>query len=271
MGFYVEVEKGVKVYVEDVGVGAPVLLIHGWPVHHEMFEYQVSQLPKYGYRCIQVDLRGFGKSDRPWTGYSYNRMADDIRVVIGTLGISHARLIGFSMGGAISIRYMSRHRGYGISQLLLLAAAAPSFTRRPGYPYGMNKEDVNALIAQNDTNRPQMLHDFGELFFASPITPSFRDWFQSLGLAASSHATAATAISLRDEDLRSDLPNVHVPTTILHGKLDKICPFPLAEQMHRGIRGSVLLPFEKSGHGIFYDELELFNHRLVAALGQIGR
>jgi non-heme chloroperoxidase len=84
----------------------------------------IRQLTKYGYRCIQIDLRGFGKSDRPWTGYSYNRVADDIRIVIDALRLRQCRLVCFSMGGAIGIRYMSRHRGHGVAQLVLLAAAA---------------------------------------------------------------------------------------------------------------------------------------------------
>ncbi|MBW7476064.1 alpha/beta hydrolase [Paenibacillus oenotherae] len=266
MGYYIQVERGVKLYVEDVGAGMPVLLVHGWPINHKMYEYQVNQLPKHGFRCIGVDLRGFGKSDRPWTGYSYNRMADDIRVVIDTLGLEKVRLVGFSMGGAIAIRYMSRHHCHRVIQLTLLSAAAPAFTQRSGYPYGMKKEEVDSLIVQNDTDRPLMLENFGKLFFASQVSPPFRSWFHSLGLEAASHAIAATAVSLRDEDLRPDLGRIHVPTFIFHGLLDKICPFSLALLMNKGIANSILLRFEKSGHGIFYDQLDLFNPSLLKVL-----
>lgn len=58
MGYYIEVERGVKLYVEDIGEGIPVLMVHGWPLDHRMYEYQAALLPAYGYRCIQVDLRG---------------------------------------------------------------------------------------------------------------------------------------------------------------------------------------------------------------------
>ena len=76
-----------QIFVEDTdpGNGKPVLFLHGWPANHKMFEYQFNQLPKMGFRCIGVDFRGFGESDRPWTGYNYNRMADDIRAVIDSL------------------------------------------------------------------------------------------------------------------------------------------------------------------------------------------
>ncbi len=266
VGYYIEVERGVKLYVEDVGTGVPIVFLHGWPLDHRMYEYQTTQLPKYGFRCIQIDLRGFGKSDAPWTGYGYDRMADDVRIIIDTLKLKQVRMAGFSMGGAIAIRYMSRHDGHRVSQLLLLAAAAPAFTQRPGYPYGMTKEQVNQLIAQINTDRPQALEKFGQLFFASQISPSFRNWFNSLGLDASPHGTIAGAVSLRDEDLRADLPRVNAPTYIFHGVKDQICPFVFAELMHQGIRNSALLRFEQSGHGIFFEELELFNRSLIHVL-----
>jgi non-heme chloroperoxidase len=236
MGHYIPVEQNVNIFVEDIGPGngKPILFIHGWPVNHKMFEYQFDQLPKMGYRCIGVDLRGFGKSDRPWNGYSYNRLADDIRIVIDALALENITLAGHSMGGAIAIRYMARHAGYHVSKVALFGAAAPVFTRRPDYPYGLTKEDVNKLIEDTYTDRPKMLDNFGDTFFARYVTESFKDWFHGLGIEASGHATAMCAVSLRDEDLRQDLSKVYVPTGIFHGVQDKICPF--AEVMHAGIR-----------------------------------
>jgi non-heme chloroperoxidase len=174
-----------------------------------------------GYRCMGVDLRGFGKSDRPWEGYSYNRLADDIRIVIETLGLENITLAGFSMGGAIAIRYMTRHAGHKVCKLALFGAAAPVFTRRPDFPYGLTKEEVNKLIEDTYTDRPKMVEDFGDIFFARYITESFKEWFHGLGLEASGHATAMCLISLRDEDLRQDLSKIYVPTGIFHGVQDK--------------------------------------------------
>lgn len=266
MQYYIEVEPGVKLFVEEVGSGIPVVFIHGWPLNHNIFEYQVALLPMYGFRCISIDLRGFGKSDQPWAGYDYNRMADDIRVIMDTLYLEQVRLIAFSMGGAIAVRYMSRHRGHRVAKLVLLGAAVPAFTQRENYPYGMTKAAVDELIELAHTDRPLMVAEFGDKVFAQPVSPSFKEWFQAIGVASSNHGTACTAISLRDEDLRQELPQIHVPTFIFHGVLDQVCPFPFALLMHKGIQGSQLLRFEKSGHGIFYDELELFNQRLLSVL-----
>ncbi|WP_181350421.1 alpha/beta fold hydrolase [Thalassobacillus sp. CUG 92003] len=270
MGFFIPVEQNVRVYVEDLnpGDGLPIVFIHGWPVNHNMFEYQFNQLPKLGYRCIGIDLRGCGQSDRPWYGYSYDRISDDISMVMESLGVENVILVGHSMGGAVAIRYMARHHGNRVKKLVLIGAAAPVFTRRPGFKYGMTREDIDTIIENTYTNRPKMLEGFGDIFFSRYVTEGVRNWFNTLGLAASGHATAMYAQSLRDEDLRSDLPAINVPTGIFHGVLDKVCPFPLAEVMHAGIQGSELIPFLSGGHGLFYTELEQFNHELVRFLAQ---
>ncbi len=70
----------VQLHVEDWGQGQPIVFLHGWPLSHEMFEYQINQFGN-DYRCIMIDRRGFGQSDKPWTGYDYDTLADDLQVV----------------------------------------------------------------------------------------------------------------------------------------------------------------------------------------------
>lgn len=258
---YIKVDGHTKIAVQDMNPRGKktVLLVHGWPLDHTMFEYQTNILPALGIRCVSVDLRGFGQSDMTVTGYTYTELANDIYKVIEHMSLGRFTLAGFSMGGAIALRYMARHRGYRVEKLALLAAAAPSFTRRPDFPYGMSREGMDALIAQAYIDRPQMVSAFGKLFFGSSPSPELREWFTGIGWRASSAGTIQTAYSLRDEDLREDLNSVKVPTGIFHGKLDQVCPYDLALEMKRAIPQAVLYPFERSGHAVFYDELPLFN------------
>ncbi|WP_315907123.1 alpha/beta hydrolase [Priestia koreensis] len=266
MGYYVNVEENVNVFVEDIGQGKPVVFIHGWPLSHKMYEYQFNALPAYGYRCIGIDLRGFGKSDRPFDDYSYDRMADDIRAVVDALSLENFALVGFSMGGPICIRYMTRHQGHQANKLVLLGAAAPSFTQRENYPYGSTKEEVDTLIHGMYRDRPKTLAEFGTQFFASNVSEPFQEWFTGLNLEASGHGTIRALEALRDEDLRGELADIQAKTYIFHGKKDQICPFEFATIMHDHIPNSQLIPFEESGHGLFYDELEYFNTKLVEVL-----
>ncbi len=259
-----------RIYVEDVdpGGGKPILFVHGWPANHKMFEYQFNQLPKMGYRCIGMDMRGFGNSDKPWSGYTYDRLADDIRCVVEALQLDDFTLGGHSTGGGVAIRYMARHNGYGVSKLALFAAAAPSLIQRPYFPYGLTRDDIIKIIQDTYNDRPKMLQGFGDIFFYQHVTEPFSDWFFQLGLQAAGWSTAAVANTWLDEEgLFSDLGEIHVPTLILHGIHDQVCHFPLAEAQNRGIANSRLVPFENSGHGLFYDERDRFNQELAQFIG----
>ncbi len=265
LGYYVKTEDNVKIYVEDLNPSGDktILFIHGWPANHNLFEYQLDELPRLGYRCIAMDIRGFGKSDKPYEGYNYNRLADDVRCVVNTFKLKDFTLAGHSVGGAISIKYMSRHKGYGVSKLALFGAAAPSVTRRPDFPAGVSKEDITALVDGTYADRPKMLKKFSDMFFFQNISDAFSEWFFHLGLEASGWATAKVAETFRDDNLLADLKKIEVPTLILHGIHDKVCLFPLAIAMKQGIKNSKLVPFENSGHGLFWEEKDKFNSELV--------
>ena len=265
MEYYIQVEQDVKIYVEDINpLGKEtILFIHGWPLNHNAYEYQFNKLPQMGYRCIGIDTRGFGKSDRPESGYSYNTLSDDVRSVVEALKLQNFTLGGHSMGGATAIRYMARHNGYGVSKLALFGAAAPSLTMRPDFPYGLPKEEVTMLIQGTYNDRPKMLRDFGDIFLFQYTTQALSDWFFQLGLEAAGWATAECATTFRDETLFADLEKIDVPTLILHGIHDKVCLFSLAEAMNRGIKNSKLVPFVYSGHGLFYEERDKFNEELT--------
>ena len=266
MGFYIGVEPNVKIYVEDINPAGTktILFIHGWPGNHNLFEYQFNQLPKMGYRCIGIDIRGFGLSDRPWTGYDYNRLSDDVRSVVDVLKLQNFTLGGHSTGGAICVRYMARHNGYGVSKLALFAAAAPSLVQRPHFPYGLQKQAVINIIQGTYSDRPSMLKGFGNMIFYNPVTAPFSDWIFRLGLQAASWSTAAIANTWLDEEgLFNDLKTINVPTLILHGLNDQVCLYPLAIAQKNSIRNSRLVPFDKCGHFLFYDQREMFNNELI--------
>lgn len=262
---YVEVEKNVKLHVTDLGEGQPIVLIHGWPLSDAMYEYQYAYFVEKGYRVIGISLRGFGLSDKPGGKYDYDVFADDIKVVLDKLKIENATIGGFSMGGATVIHYVAKYNAAHVSKLALFGAAGPLWTKRADFNYGYwTKEDVDGLINLNNTNRPQLLANFGVIFSANEtsVSPGFAAWLGTIQAQASPYAMAQGLKTLRDSDLREDLKKIKIPTLILHGKLDKICSYDLAEQMHAGIKNSTLVPFEKSGHALFIEELEKFNTEL---------
>jgi len=262
---YLEVEPNVRLHITDAGEGRPIVLIHGWPLSDEMYEYQYNDLINNNFRVIGITLRGFGKSDKPYGKYNYDTHALDIKKVVSKLDVKDAVLVGFSMGGAIAIRYVSKDNGTHVSKLALCGAAAPSWTQRKDFPYNLPKSAVNDLIELNYKDRPKLLSNFAKIFSATEtsLNEGIGSWLNGICLSASSHATAQCLIALRDTDLRSDLVKIKIPTVIMHGKKDKICSFDLAEQMNAGIAHSNIIAFENSGHSLFLEETKMFNTELI--------
>lgn len=256
MGYFVNVEPDVHIFVEDINPGGSktIVFLHGWPLSHKQFEYQFNVLPAMGYRCIGIDWRGFGKSDKPMSGYTYNRLADDIRTVVDTLQLDNFTLAGHSTGGAIAIRYMARHNGYGVSKLVLISAAAPT---------GFTEETANNLLKESLNDRPKMMQGVIDTFFFQYITRPFSDWFFQMGLQAAGWSTAAVIVLLKEARLDEDILKIVAPTLIIHGIHDKVIPFAQAGELNQKIKNSQLIPFQYSGHGPFWEEREKFNQVLT--------
>jgi len=262
---YIEVEHNVRLHVTDAGDGRVIVLLHGWPLSDEQYEYQYHDLIYSGFRVVGITMRGFGKSDKPYGLYNYDIFVKDIKKILTKLEITDALLGGFSMGGAIAIRYAASDEENHISQLALFGAAAPIWTQRDDYPYNLKYDDVNDLIKLCHKDRPQLLFNVGKIFGATETSLSIgiRNWIYGIGLSSSSNAMAQCLIALRDTDLRADLTKIHIPTIIMHGKHDKICTFEMAKQMNLGIKNSEVIPFEKSGHVMFLEETSKFNTELI--------
>lgn len=261
---YVEVEPGVKLHVTDLGDGQPIVLIHGWPLSDEMYQYQYQYLVRKGFRVIGISLRGFGKSDKPYGKYDFDVFSDDIYAVLHTLKIENAVLGGFSMGGAASIHYVNKYKSAHISKLALFGAAAPSWKQRPGYSYGISEENAAGLIKQTMTSREDLIAGLGAAFAAEGTTlpKNTEKWLESINLSASSYAVTESIASLGELDLRPVLKDITIPVAIFQGVKDQLIEYAHAEQLHKGLKNSYIVRFEKSGHALFVEEMDKFNSEL---------
>ncbi|WP_192347039.1 alpha/beta fold hydrolase [Algoriphagus sp. Y33] len=261
---YIEVERGVKLHVTDLGEGQPIVLIHGWPLSDEMYEYQYQYLSRKGFRVIGITLRGFGKSDKPYGRYDFDVFSDDIKVVLEKLKISNAVLGGFSMGGAVVLHYVTKYDAAHVSKLALFGAAAPSWKQREGSPYGISDADVDGLIVQTMTAREDLIAGLGSAFVGKEgnISKNVEKWLENINLEASPYAVTESISALKDLDLRPELSKIKIPTAIFHGTQDKLCPFAFSEELNKGIKNSTIIQFENSGHVLFLEEMDKFNTEL---------
>ena len=168
------------------------------------------------------------------------------------------------MGGAAVLHYITKYNAAHVSKLALFGAAAPSWIQRPDYPYGLPQEGANAFIELTKTDRQQVLDDFDKAMPAKEngISQSMSRWLRSINMEASPYAATESIKALAEIDLRPELAKITIPVAIFHGTQDKLCDFTLAEQLHKGIKNSYIVKFEKSGHALFIEEREKFNLEL---------
>jgi len=260
----IEVADGVELHVHDIGTGDPIVFVHGWPLDHRMFESQYPHLLDEGMRCIGIDLRGFGESDKPYGEYGYDTFADDVKAVLEAMDLDDVTLVGFSMGGGVVTRYMGRHDGAHVDRLALLGAASPCLIERPDYPQGLPEGALDDFIAGARAARPELMTQITELLFHQEQSEELKRYLWTLGMQASQQATVAAAETFRDADLRPDMASITVPTLVCHGTHDEIVPFDVAAPvLDDGIESADLVRFEESGHGLTADEPEKLNRTLT--------
>lgn len=262
--------NAINIYYEEYGAGKPVIFIHGWPLNHEMWEYQFNELPNYKIRCIAYDRRGFGKSDRPLEGYDYNTFADDLNELINQLNLTQVVLVGFSMGGGEIARYIGKYGNAKIEKVVFISSVTPFRLKTTENPEGTEKEKFQETIDALMVDRPAFLADFGKRFYGvdlmnQRVSKSILEWNQMLCLNSSSIATIECVRAFSETDFRDDLEKITVPVLIIHGNDDNIVPINAS-----GDKTAALIPYAKyivyddAPHGLFITEKENLNRDLFS-------
>jgi non-heme chloroperoxidase len=262
-------EAPVKLSYCDYGKGKPVVLIHGWPLSKEMWEYQVEPLVDAGLRVIKYDRRGFGKSDKPWNGYDYDTLAADLKALLDELGLQDVTLVGFSMGGGEVARYFSKYGNDRITQVVLISSVLPFLAKTGDNENGIPKEKADELMAQLTNDRIGFLDEFGKQFFGikmmnHPVSAPLLDYYRMLGSLASARATRECMKSFGSTDFRKDTAKINVPSLIIHGSEDHTVPIKISsDKSSQLVPDNQYIVYEGAPHGLFYTHKERLNEELI--------
>jgi pimeloyl-ACP methyl ester carboxylesterase len=104
---YFTAEEKIQIYYDDLGSGAPVIMIHGAATSGKVYDGLASRLVAR-FRCIRLDLRGLGRSDRVGA-VSPTAWCDDTMALMDHLGLDKAHLLGCSLGARIAGRLALDH------------------------------------------------------------------------------------------------------------------------------------------------------------------
>lgn len=94
--------NGLKIYYEVSGEGLPFVMVHANPFDHNLWMYQIAHFSTY-FKVIAVDIRGYGRSDKPVIPFTLNDMAEDVLGVCRDQNVTEAILAGVSVGSGMAI------------------------------------------------------------------------------------------------------------------------------------------------------------------------
>lgn len=198
-------------YYELAGAGPPLVLVGGLGLDLSECGQLIDMLATH-YRVLAFDNRGAGRTDKPDQPYTVTQMAADTAGLMQALGIERAHIVGMSLGGRIALDLALEH-----------------------------PERVRSLILASTSARVERGWTIGLLGLVSLV---FRGRYPQPRYAFRHQRAASIGY-----DRTGDLPELRVPTLIVHGRRDHIVPYRLAEDMAAGIPGAQL---QLVDHGHIY-------------------
>ena len=269
--------KDTNLHVDDTGgAGRPVVLIHGWPLSGEAFSGQVPALVAAGYRVVTYDRRGFGRSDKPKSGYEYDTLTKDLHELLVALDLNDVTLVGFSMGGGEVARYFSAYGTERLRSVVFASAVPPYLVMTEDNPDGpLSKEKAAAMTAGLTDDEATFYDGFTTQFFSVngdgelKVTEAQRQDALAVCKQADKKAALACMESFGTTDFRGDLAKVSVPTLVLHGDSDGIVPFEgSGQRTHQILSGSELHLITGAPHGANVSHEPEWNRALLDFLAK---
>ncbi|MFB6751294.1 alpha/beta fold hydrolase [Streptomyces sp. NPDC056353] len=265
---YFESHDGTRIAYEDHGRGTPIVFVAGAMLPADMWEYQIPYFVERGYRCVAIDRRGHGRSDRPADGYGIDSTADDLAALLDHLDLTGVTLVGHSMGGAEIARCLARHGEDRVARAVFLSATLPLLKQTDDNPRGMPLAAFDGLVAAVRADRPKWLARQTQLYFTthlgSDVSPEQMDVTYRQCLSTAPWAMLKTQEACFHADNREALRGIGVPALVVHGDADFSAPVELT-----GRRTAELLPectyleYPAAGHGLYVSHAEQFNADLL--------
>lgn len=269
-----------RVHYADLGQGPVIVLMHGWAATHAMWEHQLAELPKHGFRVVAHTRRGGGLSDHPWEGHDYDTLADDLRAALDYLDLQDVTLVGFSMGGGEVARYMGRHGGARVARVAFVSAVPPFMLKTADNPAGIAQAQFDGVIAGLQGDRFESFDRVQPAdVWRAAAAPGREQRHAELAAKhlpdgfAPRHGAGCGRVQ---QHRFSGRPSEHSrPYLVVHGSADQVWPLTISGARLPDFIPQVqlqvqLIVYDGAPHGLFVTEKVCFNRDLLAfARGQV--
>lgn len=275
---YLRTRDGVQLAWAEAGSGPLLVKAANWLTHLEydwespVWRHWLRFLTDH-YRLIRYDERGCGMTDWDVGELSVARWTEDLESVIDTAAPGQpAILLGISQGGAACVSYAVRHPER-VSRLVLYGGYARGAARRGNEPGAREYRAITELvIAGWGRDNPAFRQVFTSRFVPG-ASPEQIAWFNELCRKTTSPAIAAELLHARSEiDVADLLPQVRVPTLVIHARQDAVVPFSEGRLLAASIPGAQFVELDSRNHVLLEGEpaWERFQQAVLDFTGVAG-
>ena len=258
----VDVEPGVRLAVQDLGDGAPVVLLAGFGLDHTLWDRTVRTLA-CAHRAVCIDQRGHGASDKPLTGYDVIALAGDLAAVLDALELLEVIVVGHSFGGQVAFA-LAATRPDLVARLVLVGSNGVRASRSAGFPFGYPPEAVlPALLRAEEDDRIAARRATLVSAFAQPPTEDVVSWLLAISLKMPSWAAIACYESMLTADLLDMIPKVRQPVLQVIGATDPVHSARGARWLTDQLRRATLVEIPGCGHYPMLEAPTALEHYLL--------
>ena len=248
----------------DSGHGEHVLLfIHGIMMSRAVWQEQVAYFSTK-YRVLAVDLYGFGESTGEFRDSSFEDHALNLFELLQELGISKTTLIGWSMGGSISLVFA--HLYLDFVQRMVIVDSTPQLLLSEDFPHAIPPGAAADLMQALESDPHAGASAFVGMQIVEEHCEQQRDLLLSVVMKTDWRTALATFRSSSQRDLRDILHGIRAPTCIVCGELDAVCPSGASQYMKENIQHSELFIMPGLGHAPFLTSPSAFNSIVASFL-----
>ena len=253
-GAYIEV-NGARIFYQVAGTGTPLLLIHGFPLSGQLFQFQLEGLSNQ-FQVITPDLRGFGKSVAPSGNASTATYAQDMLALMDQLGIRTAIIGGHSMGGQVTLEMYNqapeRFAGMVLIATNPMAASLVEQGQWRGYRRQAATVGVPSIVP---IALPQLLTGATRAFDSAKSTTMMNILAEA---SVNGVLGGGQALATRP-DYTGLLGSIAVPTLVLVGLEDPVYAFPISQMTQMAIPNARLAVVPGASHAVIFERPELAN------------
>ena len=239
------------IYVDDVGTGFPLVLVHGFLGSSEMWNLQKKFFSTY-YRVIAPALPGFGESSKVKSVKSINSMAKIVLDLLTKKGIKKFNLIGHSMGGMI-VQEMTKISEVKINKLICYSTGPIGDIPGRFEPIDVSREKLKKNGIQITANR------ISKKWFVEGDQAKYFYLNESANKANSEEAADNALIALKNWSGLENLKNIKNETLIIWGNKDTAYNFDQVDTLNKNIPNSKIEIFKGCSHNVHLEMPEKFN------------